>query len=291
MHDYHPHRQMCGTTPHHPTLSMADRINKLTGKHSGKPFEHWKWHHEREIKAMEDGEWMPTLKLLIDIRREAMVEHGIVPEDTPGQDCNLAKKVFSQKFKIESADRETVHDRTELEENCVRCHIVRMLKGIYHEHLNLLVSGLKKVPKVSDHSLPSLVSIDYPIGVALTRWLPDSVRGGIAPVDEAKVGAKKDVGKSQETQGKAKTSVIDDFKPHQLVALSLSTVLNSTSILDRIEYVSIYIYVQPFPFPPNNNILLEKEFWRRLTPAVNSGHQRYSCRTSLPMKLLSVGHR
>jgi hypothetical protein len=68
-------------------------------------------------------------------------------------------------------------------------------------------------------------------------------------------------GKSAQTKGKP--VLIEGFKPEQRVTLSLSTVLNSPSAFDRVEYASTYLYLQAFPFPPNGGIVLEKEFWRR----------------------------
>jgi hypothetical protein len=84
----------------------------------------------------------------------------------------------------------------------------------------------------------------------------DSVKQSRAKKDDSN---EKD-GKSEQT--KKKPILIEDFKPEQRVTLSLSTVLNSPVVLDRIEYVSTYLYLQAFPFPPNGDVVIEKEFWR-----------------------------
>jgi len=55
---------------------------------------------------------------------------------------------------------------------------------------------------------------------------------------------------------------ISDFQPRQKVTVHVSTVLNSPSVLDRIEYVSTYIYIYPWQDMPNGNVVLERELWR-----------------------------
>jgi hypothetical protein len=71
---------------------------------------------------------------------------------------------------------------------------------------------------------------------------------------------------------KQKTAVTEtpDFQPEQKVKIHISTVLNSPSVLDRIEYVSTYIYVFPWQNSPNGNVVLERELWRNFFE-VNQG--------------------
>jgi hypothetical protein len=79
--------------------------------------------------------------------------------------------------------------------------------------------------------------------------------------DDSTVKVSKEGAKTSEP-GK-KESASERFSSEQEVTLSLSTVLNSPCVHDRIEYVSTYIYLNPFPFPPNGGVVMEKEFWRR----------------------------
>lgn len=53
-----------------------------------------------------------------------------------------------------------------------------------------------------------------------------------------------------------------DFQEDQTVTLNVSTALNSASVLDRIQYVTTYIYLAPWQRTTNGEVNLEKEFWR-----------------------------
>ena len=53
------------------------------------------------------------------------------------------------------------------------------------------------------------------------------------------------------------------FSPSQNVTLSLSTVLNSADVLDRIEYVSTFIYIYPYPAEPNGSVSINDELWKQ----------------------------
>jgi hypothetical protein len=62
-------------------------------------------------------------------------------------------------------------------------------------------------------------------------------------------------------QAKDKDTTIADFQEDQTVNLSVSTMLNSASTLDRIDSVSTYVYVYPMTSALNGNVVLEREFW------------------------------
>lgn len=301
----------------YPTLSMTDRLEK-SEKQGAKRITWWTdpcssedvhtflddgtkefhWWTERlksELCTVAMHEWSPSTSLLEKTLSEAAEEYGVQEADknkirttiSPKRpDLPLFKKVFYDKFKLEDDPLR----------NSATCHINRMLRYIDREHPNLLVeaSRLKSPLGVDGYKLPSLVSIGYPVGVALTRWTapsPEETKTGgtnivivgntvVTPSGaslvltpdgkplpviqgRAKDGTKEKDGKVQAERTKVKPTLPEDFKTKQRVPLSLSTVLNSPSVFDRIEYVSTYLYLDPFPFPPNGGVVLEKEFWRR----------------------------
>jgi len=264
----------------YPTLSMEDR---LKGENS--QYEWWNTRFNSELAMMTANEWKPSIGLLNMTFSQAAEEYGI-PLNEP-KPALFVEKAFYDKFKLEENDRNR---------NGVRNGVNGMLRFIDYEHPNLLVeaSRLKPAPAIDHYGLPSMVSNDYPVGVALTKWTvpptAESKRGGtdiviiadavVTPSEPSLIfgrdrkslvsvhgAARNDTkdkdGKAQAEPTKAEPNLIEDFKSEQPVALSLSTVLNSPSVFDRIEYVSTYLYLQAFPFPPNGDVVLEKEFWRR----------------------------
>ena len=175
-------------------------------------------------------------------------------------------------------------------------NLERMLKRIDREYPNLLVpqeypslvarlfDPWAKVkpepyPCLDDYCLPSMVSSYSPVGVAITRMLPQppakqsssgktsdgstpkiAFGGWIGAADTDAVSQPNS--KPDDKKNPSSAADLEDFDPHQPVTLSISTVLNSPSLFDRIAYVSTYIYFRPLSGPPNGDIVLEKEFWR-----------------------------
>jgi hypothetical protein len=266
----------------YPTLSMEDRL-----KEGNNQFKWWMTRFNSELAMMTANEWKPSIDLLNTTFSQAAEEYGIPSNGPKSALLKSVKEAFYDKFKLEENDPN---------HNGVRNAVNGMLRFIDYEHPNLLVkaSHLKPAPAIDHYRLPSMVSNDYPVGVALTKWtMPptaESKRGGtdiiiiadavVTPSEPSLIfapdrkslvslqGAAKDDtkdkdGKAQAEPTKVEPNLIEDFKSKQPVALSLSTVLNSPSVFDRIEYVSTYLYLQAFPFPPNGDVVLEKEFWRR----------------------------
>jgi hypothetical protein len=277
----------------YPARSMTDLLSD--------PCHWWTKRFEKELQMMSHNEWNPSTSLLEKTLSQAAEEYGIQKAEeqygffsnSPGS--RLVRTVFHDRFKLEDDPNS----------NRITCRITQMLRYIDHEHPNLLVEAprLKSPPAVDAYKLPSLVSMDYPVGVAMTRWTtppteetkpgetkpgetniviignpvvtpsgtpvvstpggkPSVIKPGGAKEDKKEDKKEKD-GKAQAEPSKAKSSLPEDFKSRQRVALSLSTVLNSPSAFDRIEYVSTYLYIESFPFPTNGDVVLEKEFWER----------------------------
>lgn len=258
-----------------------------------KEFHWWTKCLKSELCAMAVHEWRPTTNLLKETLRVAAEEYATQnAEEKYGfisnkPDLPFVQKAFYDKFKLDQNDRKG---------NAVTSAAIRMLEFIDYEHPKLLVdaSHLKSAPSVDRYRLPSMVSNDYPVGIGVTRWAtpsPEETKAGgtniviigntvvtpsgpslVSTPDgkplaikpgEAKDDKKEKDGKAQAEPTKAKPSLPEDFKTRQRVTLSLSTVLNSPSALDRVEYASTYLYLQAFPFPPNGDVVLEKEFWKR----------------------------
>jgi hypothetical protein len=135
--------------------------------------------------------------------------------------------------------------------------------------------------------LPSLTSTTRPVGVDLSAYWTEDLNdttgqspastnqmektpGGVSiTIQEPSTDPKPP--KNNEMKGQAPSGgSVPDFKPDQQVTLNLSTVLDSASTLDRIDYVSTYVYVYPWPFSLDGGVVLEREFWRNFF-ASNAG--------------------
>lgn len=161
-----------------------------------------------------------------------------------------------------------------------------MLKGIDQEHAPLLK---EKDPRARGRkgSLPDLLGAECPVCVAVTpssappaapaaeEETPPPITSDSDVVQAAGFGILK-VGPGsaaalakalKEAAGKAgagKGGPSVGFEPRQTVTLSVSTALNSPALLDRIEYVSTYVYLVPYGHPPSGGVELEKEYWRHV---------------------------
>jgi hypothetical protein len=218
-----------------------------------------------------EHEWKPSEDLLKKTREEAAEEYDFLRDR---RDFPEIKEAYDNLIKEYDGG--------------ARKNVTTMLEIIDYEHSNLLVSNPKE--QQTDYPLPSLLSGKNPIGAALTaRWAPPSpktksnesntviIANTVVTLPDAtlvadlknqslkgkSVEAKKEKDKKDQAANSIATSPVpEDFKTEQNVTLSISTVLNSSAVLDRIEYLSTYVYIQPFPFPANGDIVLEKEFWR-----------------------------
>lgn len=259
----------------YPTLSTKARRADKT-----KSFDQWTRHFSEELVEMQRNEWIPDIEVLKLTREEIKNEYFNCPEPT---DLSSAEFVFKRYFQSKKPENR-VHEKDDFNCNLICRRIGSMLDLLDAEHPNLLVEAtrLKSLPLANEYELLSLVSGGYPVSVALTRWTgliqPESKDSGMKKTQDEQMKAKptlviratvegtdgdkkpKDE-KSKEENIKIKPSPIDDFKPEQTVTLTLSTVLNSPAIVDRIDYVSTYVLLQAFPFPPNSDVVLEKEFW------------------------------
>jgi hypothetical protein len=163
-----------------------------------------------------------------------------------------------------------------------------MLLRIDDEHPTLLIP--KCIPSSDERdSLPKMVSQSYPAGISLAVIHPKEepkakelspsqiVINGIPEKspNEAKKPATLsgcqimingiDTNKAKETSKVTEESLVlpvPDFQPVQNITLTLSSVLNSADTLDRIDYVSTFIFIYPYQKPPNGLIILNDEFWR-----------------------------
>jgi hypothetical protein len=116
---------------------------------------------------------------------------------------------------------------------------------------------------------PRMVSLNYPVGVSLTVVNPpegekSSEKTNTLPlviINNYLNGAPSTGTNSSSKENKlASINPVVDFNSNPDVTLSLSTVLNSADVLDRIEYVSTFIYIYPYPQPPNGDVSLDDEF-------------------------------
>ncbi len=158
---------------------------------------------------------------------------------------------------------------------------VEMLTRIDEEHETLLLANL---PSYTDRGpSPRMVSRSYPVGVSVSRVYPEdqtNAKTGGSAVPPAKVNTNAaqgivnnimvnstyTAGNGTNKAGPATTSKPptddNDFKPDQDVTLTLSAALNSADGLDRIDYVSTYISIYPYPSYSDSSVSLETEFWR-----------------------------
>jgi hypothetical protein len=104
------------------------------------------------------------------------------------------------------------------------------------------------------------ISYDEPISLALSaRILPDSK-------------AEKAISKPDSKPEKAISNVLEDasreiqpsFSEQQRIEITISTAINTAGIDDRIQYVSAYLVIPPFPRVTQGNFDLEETFIRYL---------------------------
>src|ERR1017187_1606933 len=174
---------------------------------------------------------------------------------------------------------------------------VEMLKRIDVEHETLLVNEDSKQYKKRGPSL-QMVSQQYPVGVSIARIYPadsqkpvtgkttgteipsppqimvNSAYKGNGSPPQIMIGSGYDSGDVATTKPSRDDS---DFNPVQDITLTLSTVLNSADTLDRVEYVSTFIYVYPYQKPSNKDVSLGNEFWKKFF-AIQSGRFDISIR-------------
>lgn len=264
----------CTSAPRYtvyPTLSLTNRMARCSDWWT-KPFTY-------NMAQLSENEWSPSSSMLASTYEPAATNYSFAA-DSRSTMLALANRVFADTFKIDGEDKRG---------NGATSNIVAMARLIDLEHPNLLVptSRYRNAPVTIGGSLPSLVSGSCPVDVAVTRWSTPEKKdeavktsatnlvfiannfcgatdGAMAKAVEVggksagKAGAAKDAG-----TGAAFACDAADFSPEQTLTLSVSTVLNSPSILDRIEYVSTYVWIEAFPFPPDGDVVLEDEFWRR----------------------------
>lgn len=155
-----------------------------------------------------------------------------------------------------------------------------MFKHTDEEHPSILShdpKSLKEVPALDAFQLREVLSYQDPINVSVTPVWSYSDQAEPQSAPPAKQTATlSDSGKGSvaisisgpeaQSQPAAATRApsLPEFEPDQQITLNVSTVLNSPSVLDRIEYVSTYIYVYPWQSRPNRDLTLEGEFWRNV---------------------------
>jgi len=148
---------------------------------------------------------------------------------------------------------------------------------------------------------PQMVSPVYPVGVALSvvhsadeesasakaekggspQIMVNSQYKGPEPPPQIMVQSSFDGTGTNGPKAAAKSSGFD-FNPIQDVTLTLSTVLNSADVLDRIEYVSTFVFVYPYQRPPSGGVSLDREFWRHFFSYQVSRNQSVSGDRFLP---------
>jgi hypothetical protein len=160
----------------------------------------------------------------------------------------------------------------------------RMLMLADRENRELFTTNnqlLKKTPH--SNQLPAMTSPDLPVGVSVTASWEENPTGQprnpattpaktsrqqvasdkmLVTIETAAASPRNPEPAGQPAETESPESALPDFQPDQQVTLSVSTVLNSASALDRIESVSTYVYFYPWPLSLNGNVILEKEFWR-----------------------------
>jgi hypothetical protein len=172
-------------------------------------------------------------------------------------------------------------------------HAREMLKRIDSEHERFL-NEKGKVEDDKNLSLPRMVSTTTPVGVSIAVLNPkeDAKADGSAvpliaigtPPKDSSTDASKpatvpglqvminkvDAAKaSDQSNAKEKNLLVPvkDFTSEQTVTITPCSVLNSAGILDRIEYVSTFMYIHPYQKPANTAIDLDREFWRHFFSA------------------------
>jgi hypothetical protein len=155
------------------------------------------------------------------------------------------------------------------------------------EHASILVNAVDQLrvpPSLDGSALPALLSYELPINVSITPvWIdpdaasqtgipvsPKTVKPQQATLDKVQITLEAIPASSATVPPASATTqvesaqpnmILPDFEPNQKVTLNISTMLNSPSALDYIEYVSTYIYVYPWQHVPSGDVVLEREFW------------------------------
>lgn len=148
-----------------------------------------------------------------------------------------------------------------------------MLLRIDDEHQTLLVNHLCPGKYSERGPSPRMVSRVYPVGVSLAVVNPPETQKSSEQTNSqplvtinnypgGKPPAQDNVKTNSQNEPTNSAAPEVDFDPVQNVTLSLSTVLNSADVLDRIEYVSTFIYVYPYPQQPNADVSIDDEFWK-----------------------------
>jgi hypothetical protein len=232
----------------------------------------WGKTFQRSVARMEENEWDPSQVRLTSQFDKVSSDYN-VETNRKAQLVAAAMNVFSNSFKLEGADHA---------DKGARNNIASMVRLADLEHPNLLVplEDVRESIPVARYRLPALVSDRCPADVSLTCWTAEkSEKASSSVVTAAVIFAVnsltnliiKDAGgatvtvvgdASAKKDTASKHESVDDFKTEQKVTLSVSTMLNSPSVCDRIEYVSTYIWIEPYPFPPSGDVVPEAEFWR-----------------------------
>jgi hypothetical protein len=267
-------------------------------KDSDAALSRWRDRFESEVNKMVLYEWDPNINLLKNTLAQVSEEYGSNLTE-PNNVMQAVLNVFRGKLKIEGSS--DCND-SNIYDNDINGGIDRMCRLIDAEHPGLLKDGSSFIlPPININPfnlitpLPDMVSNDYPVDVSPTIWsrpspssksetnettiflaggtvinsskpptIVNGCCGSIAAADQNARDKTKTIDEEKKTAvNEAEVGRIEDFNSMQCVSVSISTALNSASTLDRIEYISTYLFLQPYPFPPNGDIVLEKEFWRR----------------------------
>lgn len=270
----------------YPALSIKERLHHLAGDPK------WDEEHPHEVewnkayvearKRFGLGAWEPDLesleKALAEVKREYLDQHS---ERQAGQEPLDAGFATQEAQKLFEKTVETSKNLKRWDEGLL-AGVTAMLQGIEHEYSRLLLPS-EELPSYPcrEYCLPSMVSDYFPVGVAITPMQPQQPPPGQDSSSDLKPGGSaskiafggwigtadtdalsKQNPNSDDKKNPSPAADPADFNPHQQVTLSISTVLNSPSLLDRIAYVSTYIYFRPFAGPPNRDVVLEKELWK-----------------------------
>jgi len=232
----------------------------------------WQREYTRHRDEIMTAAWAPDISRLSELLMPVARDYG---QDSAiaqlRKEIGLADGALSGKL-LEALDANFQLTQAKVPDarGTVEKNIVGMLTYADTEHAELLKATLEGMHTTDgDHTLPCLLSRDYPVGVAVTPIKPAAADGrseGANPgvvVNAVPQVVVNSVVLNKPQEKKEEKPDPDVFTPRQPITLSLSTVLNSTSLLDRIEYVSTLIYIYPFPFPPNGDVVLERELWYR----------------------------
>ncbi|HLG43366.1 MAG TPA: hypothetical protein VI643_08385 [Planctomycetota bacterium] len=202
------------------------------------------------------GAWAPDGSRLTTSGQEVANEYR-----TRAPDADLNAQLQSVLSKKDFFGAGSEAGKTGKAREVMRTTVETMLRRIDEEHPTLLVPEPKSASSLSPdpYRLPTLVSSVLPVGVAVTSASGASPEGKDG-IPSQYLGEGPKPTREQQVQAEIARA---NFQQTQTVTLGISTVLNSPSVFDRIEYVSTYIYFYPYPNPPNGDVVLEKEFWRR----------------------------